>query len=999
MTVNREVRVPILLREHLAGQHDQKTHAGGRAGARSIEEKLRTGAITDVEFHGGGIDLTYSGRIDGTKVFLRTDWQGERPIRNELAAQYVNDAMGGYVDMPRGVLRDPGDIEFSGIRSDPQNGINGMPSFRARQAYVQEYVEDAQPGYMTPGVARPGMDRLDVFDSIIGNTDRHGGNYLVRKDGRVVAIDHSQAFPPGRAEQWVGTTHRLTPADRKAVQRLLDTETPESLMKATGIGYQEATGTFERARAVLANDQSATPERLPVITIDGVAMSPGGWVDAGPIGQPGRPTSGGWENLPILGEATIREHLAGQHDQKSHGRKGSLGAPTGLDDFSPEARSAMLARAADLGLPSVEAMAARLGSMYDEASPGIRAEGERWYEEAHGLANQLAAEHGLSLETATAVIARTSPTREWMNNMEIAGDIVRISKRDEPFNIDAATYDALRTKPGRGPGMYRPSELSPDALAFAHPEFRVRDDGRRYGGLDHFRQVAEGVKLVRGLTTPDAALTGPKVRSFYNNILDPSDKRSVTVDNWMYRAAIGDRTPVKGGPGATGTRMVPAGAWDYGKLGQHLQGGPTAAKHGLPKGVGLYPLAAEAISRAASKRGVSPQQMQAVVWRQAQVSAGTVGGFIEEIGGVRSKRSAGFDELLAAAVPPKRKLLAPYRYDDDGDIADFEVVDERLGEAIEERFNPGQARDFRGRWTSTGSGQMSLGLKGNGDMATSAISNLKALGGGISATLTGTLEDGTKVVLKPASGLVDQSVRNGIEAGADLNNEIAAGIVNDAMGGYVKMPRSVIRTDLEFDGKKKRELEQDDLDNHYQFGDPLPEPTTGGSLVYEKYSVHKGEQVLVTEWADGATGMKRDEAFMRLAVYDSVIGNVDRHGGNLVRVPDPDDLTTYDAERIVAIDHSLSFPSVEGQYSYGMFNMQFNRNARSLRQEDYAALDRLMSSEVTVRAKLEPLIGKEATDLTFARAEYMRQNGSTITFGQMDDGSWSEMVDYTPGGS
>lgn len=41
---------------------------------------------------------------------------------------------------------------------------------------------------------RPKPDRLRFFDAVIGNTDRHQGNWLLSSAGRPVAIDHNRAF-------------------------------------------------------------------------------------------------------------------------------------------------------------------------------------------------------------------------------------------------------------------------------------------------------------------------------------------------------------------------------------------------------------------------------------------------------------------------------------------------------------------------------------------------------------------------------------------------------------------------------------------------------------------------------------------------------------------------------------------------------------------------------------------------------------------------------------
>lgn len=42
------------------------------------------------------------------------------------------------------------------------------------------------------GIDKP--DRLRFFDAVLGNSDRHAGNWLILEGGRVVAIDHNRAF-------------------------------------------------------------------------------------------------------------------------------------------------------------------------------------------------------------------------------------------------------------------------------------------------------------------------------------------------------------------------------------------------------------------------------------------------------------------------------------------------------------------------------------------------------------------------------------------------------------------------------------------------------------------------------------------------------------------------------------------------------------------------------------------------------------------------------------
>lgn len=65
---------------------------------------------------------------------------------------------------------------------------------------VQEYVPQSQAGYelgdleeIEPHIQSQ-KNILDIFDAIIGNFDRHGGNWLVDKNKKLWAIVHGYAF-------------------------------------------------------------------------------------------------------------------------------------------------------------------------------------------------------------------------------------------------------------------------------------------------------------------------------------------------------------------------------------------------------------------------------------------------------------------------------------------------------------------------------------------------------------------------------------------------------------------------------------------------------------------------------------------------------------------------------------------------------------------------------------------------------------------------------------
>ena len=66
-------------------------------------------------------------------------------------------------------------------------------------------------------------DRMTALDYLIQNSDRHGGNWLIRNDGatsRPVAIDHGLSFPPACRATWGRPLcgPRLWPSSRKPIR-------------------------------------------------------------------------------------------------------------------------------------------------------------------------------------------------------------------------------------------------------------------------------------------------------------------------------------------------------------------------------------------------------------------------------------------------------------------------------------------------------------------------------------------------------------------------------------------------------------------------------------------------------------------------------------------------------------------------------------------------------------------------------------------------------------
>jgi len=134
---------------------------------------------------------------------LRTQMQIDHQSRREVAAYLVDKAMGHLAGVPPAVYRDLGG-ESGALIADAGD------------------IETAAAG----GYERaPEYDILAIYDHVIGNLDRHGGNLLVTADGHLIPIDHGMAFPEANARQgWMNfiftRSVKLKPSQRVALEAL-----------------------------------------------------------------------------------------------------------------------------------------------------------------------------------------------------------------------------------------------------------------------------------------------------------------------------------------------------------------------------------------------------------------------------------------------------------------------------------------------------------------------------------------------------------------------------------------------------------------------------------------------------------------------------------------------------------------------------------------------------------------------------------------------------------
>lgn len=165
--------------------------------------------------------------------------------------------------------------------------------------------------------------------------------------------------------------------------------------------------------------------------------------------------------------------------------------------------------------------------VYHDASEFDR-RAKDWYRQAHAECKALADETGLALESVVGVVAVISPRLKWEVNVNEARRIIR------------------------------------------------GETSRALG-----KNVAKARRILAG-EKPQEVVSGPKVTSFYRNILNPDDTHAVTIDTWAARVWSGD--------------------WAWGKS--------VDAR--------LYEKIAADYREAAAEVGLLPCELQAITWENVR---------------------------------------------------------------------------------------------------------------------------------------------------------------------------------------------------------------------------------------------------------------------------------------------------------------------------------------------------------------------------------------------
>ena len=279
--------------------------------------------------------------------------------------------------------------------------------------------------------------------------------------------------------------------------------------------------------------------------------------------------------------------------------------------------------------------------LYDQSSPEEQKANQGWYEGAHQITKDLAAEHGYTHSQTAGVMASLSPQKDWAMNVSLAKrltDIVKNKQNEKATpdmiakgksiiagsrKVDPKANSALESMLDKLKGKKLSQLIDPIQKAAwvrlydetnNSREFEViGPDGKPKGmrknadgspgqvGWGSFNEINKAMDILADGSRENISKTlgsgAHKVRSFYNNIIEPdSPKGDVTVDT--HAVAAGLLRPLSG------------------KSKEVIQNfsGPSSSVEGLN---GTYPLFHAAYTQAAKELDIShPRQLQSVVWEK-----------------------------------------------------------------------------------------------------------------------------------------------------------------------------------------------------------------------------------------------------------------------------------------------------------------------------------------------------------------------------------------------
>lgn len=190
--------------------------AGQKNRANAMEEKL----ISDMKSNEiKSIKTLGQGRLD-PPLLLEFD-NGVKGVWKSSQTEGLNahaEAFAYQLDRHLGENRVPVTIE---------RDLNGKPGT------FQYYIDEAKPG----NVDDP--ENFIFFDYLIENGDRHGDNYLVRADGRTIAIDHGLALDSWNVPDFPRHVDSVLERQKKIDQEVQNLREEYSRAQRGGVGPRQ----------------------------------------------------------------------------------------------------------------------------------------------------------------------------------------------------------------------------------------------------------------------------------------------------------------------------------------------------------------------------------------------------------------------------------------------------------------------------------------------------------------------------------------------------------------------------------------------------------------------------------------------------------------------------------------------------------------------------------------------------------------------------------------
>ena len=217
-----------------------------------------------------------------------------------------------------------------------------------------------------------------------------------------------------------------------------------------------------------------------------------------------------------------------------------------------------------------EIVKSNLLSVYNSVSPSIRKISKLWYDGANLIAQEMSSSYGVTTEQAAAIIATQSPQMPWFDNLHLADVIMdTLKNRSEAlFTQEMFDYYVLKSKDYPKQIEYIPTlrkqvgkklnELSNyDAGIFIRVDYdlnisrkapiriptgtAVKESQKGDSSFSGYPVIEKGVAVFRDGSMNNISNQlgrANKVRNFYVNIVNPSDRRAVTIDTHAMAIAL-----------------------------------------------------------------------------------------------------------------------------------------------------------------------------------------------------------------------------------------------------------------------------------------------------------------------------------------------------------------------------------------------------------------------------------------------------------------------------